>query len=164
MAQSLKQVEGEEAVHYVSARKMRGVAKPKMQPPLTPMIDVTFQLLLYFLLTMTFRQAEGQIPGTLPEKGIVNVSRTEDLRDPIRIRLWPQGEDNKSASYEMGNFRYVEPENLFQALLQQQTQLGSRDIPVTIEPKPNVRWTFVVEAFNQAVRAKFENIGFVTED
>ena len=34
---------------------------------MTPMIDVTFQLLLFFLLTCEFRESEGMIPGTLPK-------------------------------------------------------------------------------------------------
>ena len=66
MAISTKKIAGEEAVHYVPPRKTRSKTSAKMQPPLTPMIDVTFQLLLFFILTFTFRESEGLIPGTLP--------------------------------------------------------------------------------------------------
>jgi len=51
---------------YLPERKKRKREDVKLQPPLTPMIDVTFQLLLYFLLTYSVRKDEGQIPGTLP--------------------------------------------------------------------------------------------------
>ena len=57
MARSAKKILGDETTHYESARKKRARPKAKMQPPLTPMIDVTFQLLLFFLLSFTFRQA-----------------------------------------------------------------------------------------------------------
>jgi biopolymer transport protein ExbD len=33
-------------------------------------------------------------------------------------------------------------------------------VPVMIMPAVNVRWEHVVNAFNQAVRAKFKKIGF----
>ena len=36
-----KKIAGDETVHYVSAREKRVKPKAKMQPPLTPMIDVT---------------------------------------------------------------------------------------------------------------------------
>jgi biopolymer transport protein ExbD len=51
----MKQIAGDATVHHVSQRTKRGRLKPKMAPPLTPMIDVTFLLLLYFLLTINFR-------------------------------------------------------------------------------------------------------------
>jgi hypothetical protein len=35
------------------------------------------------------------------------------------------------------------------------------EAPVFISPTRDVRWAFVVEAFNQAVRARFKNIGFM---
>ena len=41
------------------------------QPPLTPMIDVVFQLLIYFILTLHFKEVEGQLLSQLPkEKGL----------------------------------------------------------------------------------------------
>ena len=39
--------------------------RKSFQPPLTPMIDVTFLLLVFFILTSTFRQMEGQLPGAI---------------------------------------------------------------------------------------------------
>ena len=60
-----------------------------IQPPLTPMIDVTFQLLLYFLLTTEFREDEGQIPGSICGPGI---SSQPILRSPtVSITLRSTG-------------------------------------------------------------------------
>ena len=64
-----------------------------LQPPLTPMIDVTFQLLLFFLLTCEFRPTEGVIPGSLPENGPLVGPKVAPVRlDPITIRLLPAPE------------------------------------------------------------------------
>lgn len=46
--------------------------RKSFQPPLTPMIDVTFLLLLFFILTFTFRQMEGQLPGAITSRRALN--------------------------------------------------------------------------------------------
>jgi len=64
-----EKVEGPERVHHQAVGRSGGMGKrrtAKPQTPMTPMIDVTFQLLLFFIMTFEFRQSEGMIPGTLP--------------------------------------------------------------------------------------------------
>ena len=51
MARSIKKIEGDETIHYVSPRAKRGRDKARIGVPMTAMIDVTFQLLIYFILT-----------------------------------------------------------------------------------------------------------------
>jgi len=161
MSKSTKKVAGDETVHYVSARAKRERPKAKMQPPMTPMIDVTFQLLLFFLLSFTFREAEGQIPGSLPEEGTGGVTAQQQLQRPIFIYLRPAGRNRESVVYEISDLS-VAPQNaadLYAKLAGRASQVGL-DVPVVVKPQGNVRWQFVVEAFNQAVRVKFKNIGF----
>lgn len=127
------------------------------------MIDVVFLLLIYFILTMTFRQAEGQIPGTLPAPAEKPVTT---IKTQVQIYLEPSGKNNESVIYGLNGlpFRPRDPDELFAALERRQRQLGSRKVPVIIRVKNDVRWEFVVEAFNQALRARFKNIGFAGED
>ena len=155
-----KQIEGSETRHYVSQRKLRGRKKAKLQPPLTPMIDVTFQLLLYFLLTCTFRPDEGQIPGSLPSEVGVTTQQTAPLK-PIRVVLQPRGQNRQSVQYEVDNLPPIDhPSELYRVLMGRQEAIGSNEVPVVIHARGDVRWKFVVEVFNAAVRAKFKNIGF----
>ena len=157
MAEPTKHTADGKTAHYVSARKKRGRPKPKIQPPLTPMIDVTFQLLLFFLLTFTFREAEGQIPGRLP---VGDVTQGQDVKvDPIFVVIRPAGDQ---AIYEMSgvNVGIHGPEELYRTLMGRQKALSSKEVPVVIKPRGDVAWQHVVEAFNQAIRAKFTNIGF----
>ena len=127
----------------------------RMQPPLTPMIDVTFQLLLFFLLACEFRESEGQIPGTLP--GPPSGGRFE----PITVTLRCSAVDT-SAYYRLSGLTetITGPQQLYERLMERRAALGSRDVPVVIRPSGNVPWEFVVEAFNQAVRAEFTRVGF----
>ena len=159
-----KKIEGDETVHYEPPRKKR-VPKPQnMQPPMTPMIDVTFQLLIFFLLTTTFRPAEGQIPGTLPQQGQGGVSAEERLDRPINITIYPAGVDTVAYEVEGLGHRITEAQKLYEALMSRQTKVGTQGtkVPVVIKPLGSVQWRWVTEAFNQSVRARFENVGFAT--
>ena len=126
----------------------------RMQPPLTSMIDVTFLLLLFFLLTFTFREYEGQIPGALPRGGGEGA--------PYAIHVSVQSEGATSACYEIAglNERIRDPLRLYEALQDIQELTHSRQGPVVIAPDAFVPWSHVVEVFNQALRLKFESVGF----
>ena len=155
-----KQIEDSDTTHYVSERKKRGRKEAKLQPPLTPMIDVTFQLLLYFLLTSTFAKDEGQIPGTLPGGG----TPPPETLIPIRIVLSPIGVNFENAQYELAGLApIIKAEELAVVLKGKAQALGTarrEKIPVVVKADPSVRWEYVVEAFNAARNAKFKRIGF----
>ena len=163
MADFPRQITSDHKVRRVSRLARRERPGVKMQPPLIPMIDVTFLLLLYFLLTTTFRQAEGQIPGSLPRKMDVVAGISVPLQ-PICIVLRPAGEGRHGVIYEMSglNVGLRSPQELYERLIARQRAIGSSEAPVLIQPRPDVRWQHVVEAFNQAVRAKFKKIGFAS--
>ena len=162
---SNKQIEGDETIHHQSpSKKKKKKGSPNMQPPMTPMIDVTFQLLLFFILTCEFRESEGMIPGTLPDKG--SVSQPKDVPpppDPITIKVFPSA-DRNSATYEMTGVGMGIPSvQALGELLKQRVSKVGKEVPIMIHPKDDVPWGFVVEAFNQAKIAQFEKIGFAKD-
>lgn len=162
MAKNKNRIPDDATVHHVSLRSKRPRPKPKLQPPLTPMIDVTFQLLLYFLLTTTFRIEEGQIPGTLPQKGGISAGDVVQLQ-PVRVTLRASGADRMNCVFEVSghNVGMSTPAELYNVLMARKRNI-SDELPVIIMPRADVRWRFVVEAFNQVVRAKFKEIGFAS--
>ncbi|HNX27071.1 MAG TPA: biopolymer transporter ExbD [Phycisphaerae bacterium] len=151
--------EGSEEQHYVAPRQKRQMDKKSMQPPLTPMIDVTFELLLYFLLTSTFRKDEGQIPASLPAAGGA-ASEAPPFR-PIRIIIMPQGSLRDQVVYTVDNNPPTDKPEMLYAYLESRAKTGDpAEIPVLIKSDGFARWKFVVEAFNAAVRAQFKKIAF----
>lgn len=158
MAISTKKVTGDESVHYVPPRKKRKESNPaSMQPPLTPMIDVTFQLLLFFVLTLTFREAEGLIPGTLPGP---DAETPPSVIQPVHVIVKPVSLIGFEFEIKGEHFAIKSGEELYLKLAGKMKACGSEDMPLIIEPHGNVLWEHVVNVFNQAVRAKIKNIGF----
>ncbi len=144
-------------------RRERSTGGETQQPPMTPMIDVTFQLLLFFLLTMTFRMDEGLIPGALPDEGGPPTPVEEDPREPIKIFLQPYGTNGTGVmfSVEGSAEQYINGQQLYDALKARLNALGGdTEVPVLITPNGEVRWGHVVDVFNQASRLMFENVGF----
>jgi biopolymer transport protein ExbD len=125
--------------------------KAKVSMPMTAMIDVTFLLQIYFLLTTTFRQNEGQLPGSLP--GIVMDRLVETV--PVQIRA--VGDNCQSAVYSLAGENTVlrSPQELVDSLRTRRERTG-RDATVLIQPGRAVRWRHVVEACNQAANANFQ--------
>ena len=158
--QARQPVPPDEVVHYVSQRKGRR-SPTRIQPPMTPMIDVTFLLLLFFIMTMQFRPAKGQIPADLPrEQGIVAGNSTP--LEPITIYLHKGATADQMPGVEISrhNVTIGSWEDLYANLKAIQEQFGSQEIPIIVQPDGNVPWASVINAYNQAVRGQFKTIGF----
>jgi biopolymer transport protein ExbD len=54
------------------ARRTRRPIAPALRSDLTPLIDVTFLILIFFLLTIRFRTLEGKLDARLPKGDGVN--------------------------------------------------------------------------------------------
>ena len=124
-------------------------------PDLTPMIDVTFQLLIYFLITATYIPDEGQIPGSLPSN---HGNPTTSPVRPVELSV-SEGSDmtGETASYTLGGRSTTDPDELYKRLVARRT---SDKHPLVIKVSPRCKWRFVVEAFNQGTRANYKKIGF----
>ncbi len=145
----------------LSRRGRPGEPPCKMQPPLTPMIDVTFLLLLFFLLATTFRQAEGQIAGALPQR-MDAVTLDRNIIKPIRIAILPADGDGGAVYRLATGESFAGPDELFAKLASLRRAYGSDQVPVAIQPRWDVPWQYVVEADNQAQRAGFRTVGIAS--
>ena len=154
----------EPTVHHRSAAKRRGMKPASMQLNITPMIDVIFQLLIYFIITASFTQDEGVLaakmppqdgssqPDIPPQQLVVEIApagysyRLTLEGDPVAVR-------NFSELRERLIGKQFDPERGRQGTYQP-------DDPVRIRPEGEVRWQHVVNAFNAAVAARYTDVGF----
>jgi len=157
----------DETVHHESRRKKEGLPPVQMQLNLTSMIDVIFQLLIYFVVTASFAINEGVIIANLPEQGGAQQADVEPPDRPINIVIISDGMAGYRLRFENqprtpANFNELK-EILIQ--IQNNPKLGrsgvyATDNPVIIKPDGRVRWQHVVNAFNAAVSARYEQISF----
>ncbi len=121
------------------------------------MIDVTFLLLLFFLMTFTFRQAEGGLPGSLPR-----LDGRDGEPSAMNVAVHSAGHDGELAVFRVeGTAQAITSgEQLYSVLAGRQELFDHKLDSATIIPRGDVRWQHVVEAYNQLTRAKFSAIGF----
>jgi biopolymer transport protein ExbD len=154
-----KHTDGVDLKHVQESRKRREPPPPRYQPNLTPLIDVLFLLLLFFLLGTKFRLEEGQIDANLPQVGQgTGVSVVPGTL--LRLTVHAVGEDAAGGEFEIGGSQQMirDASDLFARLRLRKE--GGGDVTVQIATRGPVRWEWVVEAFNQVRRAGFEKIGF----
>ena len=128
---------------------------------LAPMIDVTFLLLIFFLVTTTFERAEGILTSDLPD-----VSGTQAVPlpiSPIVVRLTQLGPGHDDYTITIDGFESAPNtmNNLSHFLREIQQQPGfDAQTPVVIVAQNDVRWDHIVACWNAALRANCEHIAF----
>lgn len=67
-------------------RKSHGSGKDKVDLQMTPMIDIVFQLLIFFVMTFKIVEVEGDFNIKMPVAAMSSPSTTEPF-PPIKVRL-----------------------------------------------------------------------------
>jgi biopolymer transport protein ExbD len=128
---------------------------------LAPMIDVTFLLLIFFVLTTRFQRAEGVFGARLPRD--VGVPAVSLPISPVIVRLAVAGPSPDDVAIQIDNFQATPASfaELAQFLVDIRGNEGfDEQTPVVIVADPDVAWEQVVDCWNAAVRAKCRNIAF----
>ncbi len=154
--------------------------KPKeieqVKGDMTPMIDATFLLLIFFILTLKFKILEGRLDAALPKDMGTNTSKVEEI-EKVDVLLWVSdpGElvddknpqtgkgnglkvyQNRKVRYEVGTqvFRNIEDLERFLA-----TVADKDETPVTIDPKKDIINEDVMLVLDAVIRQKFKKVSF----
>ena len=156
-----------ETVHHEPRRRVRDLKRAKMQLNFTAMIDVIFQLLIYFVVTASFAVDEGILTAKLPEGTGKTEAKIKAPDRPIRIRLTALSLPTECRIELVGlnrsprDFREL-ADMLASLQYNDRNPNGSfkPDNPLIIEPDALVRWQHVVNAFNAAVKTRYSNVAF----
>lgn len=128
---------------------------------LAPMIDVTFLLLIFFLVTTTFERAEGILTSDLPD---VSGAQAVPLPlSPIVLRLTQTGPGHDEYAITIDGFdsapKTTKDLSHFLREIQQQPGFDAQT-PVVIVAQNEVRWDHIVACWNAALNANCERIAF----
>lgn len=124
---------------------------------MTPMIDVIFQLQIFFLCTAGFALPESILPTQLPDTGAAEskiVAKPLDM-EIVRIQLRGQG---AGFTVELNQRRLTGMDELLTKL----ETLGavSSDLPVVLDIGPEVMIENVVKVFDRCLAAGLRKINF----
>jgi biopolymer transport protein ExbD len=130
---------------------------------LTPMIDVVFLLLFFFLTVSRFRGNEGMLAAELASPSAETA--VEIPRVPLRIRLKTSAADPAQCVVTIDDFHETTPlpiGQLSQVLNHiRNGQPGfDSDTPVQLYADEGVVWDHMTNAYNAAIAARFEKVFF----
>ncbi len=161
-------------------RKSQAPSVPEeMKGDMTPMIDVVFQLLIFFMLTIKFKTLEGKLAAYLPKDVGVNTSPAEP-KEKVEIKLKVEKEGAKLHPRDdepwsgTGPFRYgpdrivkysIGPKSTtrLEEAAQRLKELYKADPtqPATIDPYPGTVYADVVLILDEAIKVGYTDISFV---
>ena len=156
---------------------------------LTPMIDVTFLLLVFFMVTSKFKANEGRIEAFLPKDQGTRTTPTRELDTPLRLRLRTVRDAGGAREHErivvrfgrrdVGEARYQAdtcpiagcatphgtPDfHALEALLREARATAragtGRPPAVVVDASPDVPFTYVVSALDTCVTAGLPEVRF----
>ncbi len=144
--------------HVRARATRRGPRAAPIAVNLAPMIDVTFLLLIFFLVTTTFERAEGILASDMPRESAVALPIS-----PVVIRLQQTGPGTDDFAMRLDHFENVPSDfaELVDLLRRIQDEPGfDTETPIVIVADNTVRWDHVVGCWNAALRADCARVMF----
>lgn len=140
-----------------SSKRGRG----RMELQMTPMIDIVFNLVIFFILMPSFQSTEGYLPTNLPAGGHTGPEPLPALRIDLRhVEPWAEHRDEARIVL---NSEELPGYGALRGRLRE-ARRNLRDSPmqaaVVIAPDRVVQHKHVVAAFDAAIDAGFKNIRF----
>jgi biopolymer transport protein ExbD len=159
-------------------RRTKQEADPGVVLPITPMLDMAFQLLAFFIFTYHPSDLEGQMELNLPEKQEAKSDTpledpTQSDRDPppiveadISVVLRTQhdgrldGEISQIMVKEGPDEKTVEsPEELLKELTKRRVALTNKE-GVKLQGDSRLKWSKIVQIMDVCRKAGFKDVGF----
>ena len=126
---------------------------PMPKPDMTPMIDCVFQLMIFFMLTLKFVQAEGNFDINMP------IGQSQGQADPLaqdlKVRMIADPAGNL-VSLQMGSRKLGNDERAFIQLNSEILRAiggtpggpASKDTEVEIDADYNLHYSYVISAIS----------------
>jgi biopolymer transport protein ExbD len=142
-------------------KKGKGINKGEAEKAnMTPMIDVCFQLLIFFMVTSKFKTLEGKLAAYLPkDKGLQNY-KIEEQALPVRVVLRWNPTIRRCKVYVGQVLCNYDDQGISRALqkVKQIKQTGTDKAEIDAGGDVPMEW--VVQALNMLIRADMPEINF----
>ena len=159
----------------------------EVKTDMTPMIDVTFLLLIFFIVTLKFKILEGRLDAALPKDRGTSTSEAEEIdKIDILIKVAEPGElidekgtkglllyEGREIKVQIGEqkFRYnpfaiTNPEDpipeltTFLQTLLDSPEYSIEETPVSLDARKGVVYGDIVVLLDVVIREKFQKVSF----
>lgn len=145
-------------------RVPRGNSTSELEVKMTPMIDVVFLLLVFFVWTSSFEIPEFDLPGAVAETPSGGASIESDTPPPVEafdeliIRL---RHSDGTVSMELGGDA-IDSVQALKTRIAEVVGLGVQP-PVIVDPDPNVSMKQAVSVYDAAREAGADRVMFALE-
>ena len=119
---------------------------------MTPLIDVVFLLMIFFIMTLNFLEPEGILENRLPETSKLAVTDQQKDWEIVRIHL---SHGSVRPRIYLQEREINDLKDLFHNL-----NLLPRDIMIVIDPDSKVAYKHVINIYNTCLKSKKTNIAF----
>jgi biopolymer transport protein ExbD len=146
---------GAKAVHYDAG------------PNMTPLVDVVMVILIFLMLAGSFVGSEWFLVSNLPysPKGGGGEPPPPGFvpDEPLVIRVYSPVPDRFVAT--AGQIQVDSADRLHEQLVRMRNRLRAAGTPpekvqIVISPKANVKYKFLIDVYQAALRADFQKVGF----
>ncbi|MFT5301191.1 MAG: biopolymer transport protein ExbD [Mariniblastus sp.] len=130
-----------------------------MDSAMTPMIDVVFLLLVFFVWTASFQIVEHILPSEMSQlTGSDPINAAEPPPKDYKDIVVKIGWDGANPNWKINTESYASLAEV-QRKLTTVAEIGT-EAPVILHPTPIVPLGFVIEAYDAAKRSGFDKISF----
>ncbi len=136
--------------------RARGAERPEIA--MTPMIDVVFQLLIFFLMTFKPIVHEGQFEVAMSPAGQA-VPQQESILPPLTVQL-AADENGVLAGIALGNTPLESMAQLTREVQFIATGELASELEVELRADERLRYEYVVAAINALTRAGVRTVNF----
>jgi biopolymer transport protein ExbD len=145
-------------------RKRRKKQRPVLEDmvmDITPMIDVVFQLLIFFMVAAKFKTLEGKLLAYLPkDKGLKNV-KVEEQKLPIRVTLTWNVATRQAKVYVGQSFTGIADQGGLEAAKKKVRQIKATGTEkAEIDADNKIPFRYVVETLNMLISSRLKEISF----
>jgi biopolymer transport protein ExbD len=160
----------------MNRRRHREDELPGVVLPITPMLDMAFQLLAFFILTYHPSALEGQMELLLPTDAATQAQKPDDVlpdakadKKPnleiasdltVMVKAKPDGSIDTLSVQDRSGRAAMRLEELKEHLQKVREHLATKDA-IKIQGDGKLKWEGMVQVMDVCRRAGFDNISFV---
>ncbi len=136
-------------------------AREEVEMQMTPMIDVTFLLLIFFMCSIKFKLLDGKLAAYLPKDVGVNTTPIDDQMEKIEIQV-VRDKRTKIGFYIVVNSRKFRGANMLTDFYRQVRDLHIKapDVRATVYPGDEIQYGHIIKVVNECLRAQLTQITF----